>query len=183
MQQEAFKQFLLKLTGLPLKLDSLETTFFPSRFPNYDPLWLDSVAADGFLAVGSQDRSVRFVQENDLPYVQPPTDANPAWPDAPFTLDAFLRADDYSAIQTEKVHADFLTAFLNGDITSDSFAPIRLLSSSAAQKNAAPRQSPVSASHRRHPAMRPNSRFNAVARIPWRKIPWTPPTDDPLEAI
>ena len=182
-QQEAFKQLLLKLTGLPLKLDSLETTFLPSRFPNYDPLWLDSVAADGFIAVGSPDRSVRFVQENDLPYVQPPTTANPAWPDAPFTLDAFLRADDYSAIQTEKVHADFLTAFLNGDITSDSFAPIRLLSSSVTQKNAAPRQSPVSASHRRHPAMRPNSRFNAVARIPWRKIPWTPPTTDPLEAI
>ena len=31
--------------------------------------------------------------------------------------------------------------------------------------------------------MRPNSRFNAVGRIPWRKIPWMPPTDDPLEAI
>ena len=183
LQQDALKQLLLKFTGLPLKLDSLETTFFPSRFPNYDPLWLDSIAADGFLAVGTADRSVRFVQESDLPYIQPTSVSESNWPETPFTLDAFLRTDDYSPDKTEAVHDEFLTAFFNGEITSDSFAPIRLLSSSAAQKNVTPRSSRVSASHRRHPATHANSRFNAINRIPWRKVPWTDKTTDPLEII
>ncbi|MBR4900513.1 MAG: DEAD/DEAH box helicase [Victivallales bacterium] len=182
-QHEAFKQLLLKFTGLPLKLDSLETTFFPARFPNYDPLWLDSIAADGFLAVGSSDKTVRFVQESDLPYVQSPSAINPNWPDAPFTLDAFLREDDDSFDKIEKIHSDFLTAFLNGEITTDSFAPIRLLCMSATQKEAIPRQPRFSTSHRRHPATRANSRFNAIGRIPWRKIPWTYKTADPIETI
>ena len=182
-QQEAFKQLLLKFTGLPLKLDNLETTFFPARFPNYDPLWLDSIAADGFLAVGSPERSVRFVQEADLAYIQPTTASESSWPDAPFTLDAFLRADDYSLDKTEAIHDEFLTAFLNGEITSDSFAPIRLLSSSATQKNITPRSSHTSTSHRRHPATHVNSRFNAINRIPWRKVPWGDKTTDPLEII
>ena len=182
-QHEAFKQLLLKFTGLPLKLDSLETTFFPARFPNYDPLWLDSIAADGFLAVGSPDKTVRFVQESDLPYVQSPSAVNPNWPDAPFTLDAFLREDDDSFDKIEKIHSDFLTAFLNGEITTDSFAPIRLLCMSATQKEAIPRQPRFSTSHRRHPATRANSRFNAIGRIPWRKVPWTYKTTDPIETL
>ncbi|MBR5026219.1 MAG: hypothetical protein IKX48_14240, partial [Victivallales bacterium] len=81
LQQDALKQLLLKFTGLPLKLDSLETTFFPSRFPNYDPLWLDSIAADGFLAVGAPERSVRFVQESDLAYIQSTSISKTNWPD------------------------------------------------------------------------------------------------------
>ena len=183
LPQDALKQLLLKFTGLPLKLDSLETTFFPSRFPNYDPLWLDSIAADGILAVGSTERSVRFVQESDLAYIQPTTTSESNWSDVPFTLDTFLRADDYSPDKTEAVHDKFLTAFFNGEITSDSFSPIRLLSSSATQKNITPRSSHLSTSHRRHPATHANSRFNAVNRIPWRKVPWTIKTTDPLEII
>ncbi|MBR5026630.1 MAG: hypothetical protein IKX48_16325, partial [Victivallales bacterium] len=183
LQQDALKQLLLKFTGLPLKLDCLETTFFPSRFPNYDPLWLDSIAADGFLAVGSAERSVRFVQESDVPYIQPTIVSESNWPETPFTLDAFLRADDYSPDKTEAIHDEFLTAFFNGEITSDSFAPIRLLSATSAQKNITPRSSRVSASHRRHPATHANSRFNAINRIPWRKVPWTDKTTDPLEII
>ena len=123
------------------------------------------------------------MQESDLAYIQPTTVSETHWPDGPFTLDAFLRADDYSPDKTEAIHDEFLTAFFNGEITSDSFAPIRLLSSSATQKNIASRSSRLSTSHRRHPATHANSRFNAVNRIPWRKVPWADKTTDPLEII
>ena len=181
--QDTLKQFLLKFTGFPLKLDSLETTFLPSRFPNYDPLWLDSIAADGFLTVGSRENCVQFIQEADLPYIQPPSPHDDNWPDVSFTLDTFLRKENFSPLDTENIHATFLKGFLDGEITADSFAPIRLLHSAAPQKETSVRAPRLSSSHRRHPATHANSRFNAVNRIPWRKIPWPAMTDDPIERL
>ena len=184
-RQESLKQFLLKLTGLPLKIDNLETVILPSRFPDYDPLWLDSQLADGILAIGAStsNKSLRFVQDVDLCYLQRPAEPEGNWPETPFSLDTFLRPEQFSVTATEKVHHDFLNGFLNGEITPDSFRPLRLLATSTASKLPAVRQSHLSSSHRRHLATHGSIRFNAANIATWRKTPWADKTSDPLEAI
>lgn len=184
-RQDSLKQFLLKLTGLPLKIDSLETTILPARFPDYDPLWLDSQLSDGILAIGAsvQSKCLRFVQETDLTYLQKPAEPAGNWPETTFSLDTFLRPENYSAMATVNVHAEFIKGFLNGEITPDTFRPLRLLAESTAAKQPLVRQTRPVSSHRRHMAMYNSSRFNAANITTWRKTPWPDKMDDPIEAI
>lgn len=188
--QNALKAILLATTGMRIKLNTLETKFFPARFPLYNKSTLDSLNAINVIAIGHKDKTISFAQHDDLKLLEKPPKASSQheWPDTPFTsleLKSKLQSKNIPTTGFDLLHK-LNDAFAQSLLTPNSFAPIRMALENNPAHHHSPSDSPLNffkPTHRKFQHAKHATPYDSSQNATWRKIPWPPQDNDPVNRL
>jgi len=139
---DRLREILVPLQGVALTAKVWERDVLPRRMGAYKPMWLDELCTSGEIvwigagAIGRADGRVAFYFREDVRLVgPPPANAKLERPESPvhdairerlvqgptFWLDLVAELD----FKAEELHSALWDLAFNGEITNDSFAPLR----------------------------------------------------------
>lgn len=176
----ALRDQLIALQALPLAVDSWERDVFPRRLGSYSPTWLDELLASGemvWVGAGRLGRSgrVAFLFREDARLLGPPPGAGPR-PEGPVhdALRAVLAqgarfwfeiGEELSGFAAEELEAALWELVWAGEVTNDSFAPLRAGRRAGSERRAQLRRGTRFARRRRGPAPHLVGRWSLTAPL------------------
>jgi ATP-dependent Lhr-like helicase len=133
-RRATLREALVPLQGLALAVSLWESELLPSRVPDFQPSWLDSLCASGEVVwVGAGLDRVACYFRDDAPLLGPPAASVPLDGTAHVAIrSALARSAEFWAdlvAATGLDHGEVLSALWelvwNGEVTNDAWAPLR----------------------------------------------------------